>query len=313
MQRPTKNKILISYAVSSLIPILLLVYLIFAFKSLGPEGAEEGQLLFTPGFLLLFVALLSVVGIVINLRIVKGIQELVRKANEIYSNAGVEQEQGTDEILQLSSNLASIRDKMMQQVEQIARYEQDLEKYREQLDASNSELKKLAIKDDLTDLFNRRYFDSKLPEEVKRAERYKHSLTLMMVTIEDIKAVKDKIGHLVGDMVISEFADLLRDSLREIDIITRYADEQFCVILHEADSQGASTIAARIKKNIMKHVFLKDQDAAEDYSVSVAIGFSSQNEVGKDSLITFLKNLDTYPRFGWTPHQPFSVSLTKAE
>ncbi len=91
----------------------------------------------------------------------------------------------------------------------------------------------LATIDELTGLFNRRYFNRVLPQEIERARRYKHDLTLAMLDVDHFKVYNDTNGHQAGDRVLRKIARILQESFRDADIVVRYGGEEFVVIMPE--------------------------------------------------------------------------------
>ena len=117
-------------------------------------------------------------------------------------------------------------------------------------------LEQMAMKDGLTDLFNRRAFDQVLSQEIKAAERYRSPLCLLLGDVDHFKAVNDRFGHPVGDALLKELATLLTESLREVDIVARYGGEEFAIILPRTDVASGSVLANRIRERIERHVFI---------------------------------------------------------
>jgi diguanylate cyclase (GGDEF)-like protein len=91
----------------------------------------------------------------------------------------------------------------------------------------------LATIDEGTQLFNRRHFNRVLPQEVVRAQRYKHDLTLAMIDVDHFKQYNDSMGHQAGDRALLTIARVLGESFRQADIIVRYGGEEFAVIMPE--------------------------------------------------------------------------------
>ena len=117
----------------------------------------------------------------------------------------------------------------------------------EELKASNIYLEKLSITDGLTRLFNHRYFQKCLAEEFQRAQRYNTSLSMIMLDLDDFKLVNDTFGHQVGDQVLILLADLIRETVREVDTPARYGGEEFAIILPQTNVDSAIRVAERIK------------------------------------------------------------------
>ncbi|NQT96000.1 MAG: sensor domain-containing diguanylate cyclase [Candidatus Omnitrophica bacterium] len=108
----------------------------------------------------------------------------------------------------------------------------------------------LAITDGLTDVFVRRHFLARLNEELERAKYFNARLSFLMIDIDHFKMCNDKYGHLVGDIVLKKIANILKQNLREIDIIGRYGGEEFSVMLPETTKEGAIMVAERLRKAV---------------------------------------------------------------
>jgi two-component system cell cycle response regulator len=113
-----------------------------------------------------------------------------------------------------------------------------------------SELQKLSVLDGLTLLHNHRYFQERLREEFRLAQRYDDTLALILVDLDHFKQINDRFGHPVGDDVLRRVARALQQSVRETDIVARYGGEEFAVLLPRTHLTGAITVAERIWKEL---------------------------------------------------------------
>jgi diguanylate cyclase (GGDEF)-like protein len=120
----------------------------------------------------------------------------------------------------------------------------------ERLREVQKKLEEQSITDALTGLKNRRFFDERLPEEFRRAQRYGDYLSLIMVDLDHFKEVNDRHGHQAGDAVLREAASLIRASIRDPDICARYGGEEFAVILPKTHMSGALAVAERIWREL---------------------------------------------------------------
>jgi diguanylate cyclase (GGDEF)-like protein len=114
----------------------------------------------------------------------------------------------------------------------------------------NARLHEASITDGLTGLYHHNYFIKRLEEEIDRASRYQHSLTLAMLDIDHFKQVNDRHGHLAGDQVLEKFALVIKDNIRLSDIAGRYGGEEFGVILPYTSFEDGMIIGERFRKAV---------------------------------------------------------------
>lgn len=117
----------------------------------------------------------------------------------------------------------------------------------------------LSVTDDLTKLYNSRYLNDTLAREVKRARRYSTHVSVIFLDLDGFKKVNDRHGHLVGSRTLVEVGQVLRDAVREIDVVARYGGDEFTVVLPQTDPQGARVIAERIRQAIESQVFMQKE------------------------------------------------------
>jgi len=113
----------------------------------------------------------------------------------------------------------------------------------------------LAVIDDLTGVFNYRYFSDRLAEEKRRSERYDLPLSLIMVDIDWFKRTNDTYGHEVGNVVLRELVGVIEECIRDTDRLCRYGGEEFIVILPQTNSMDAKIIGERIREKVDIHTF----------------------------------------------------------
>jgi len=139
------------------------------------------------------------------------------------------------------------------------------------------EVKEMAIKDSLTGLYNRRYFEEHLTKELERARRYSSDLSFLILDIDHFKKVNDTYGHLNGDEILKSLAELMNATTRNIDIPVRYGGEEFVIILPETPPNGAMVIAERLRSRVENHPFKLIGEIAEEVpeiNISISIGLS---------------------------------------
>jgi diguanylate cyclase (GGDEF)-like protein len=111
----------------------------------------------------------------------------------------------------------------------------------------NEKLTTLSTTDHLTGLYNRRYFNDRLIEEVERVRRHGDNFSVFMIDLDNFKAYNDKHGHMAGDDMLKKAAHVIKNAVRSMDVVARYGGEEFTVILPYTDKSDAAVIADRIR------------------------------------------------------------------
>lgn len=152
------------------------------------------------------------------------------------------------------------------------RREQDLLLLTEELARANDALQKLATRDGLTGVSNRRYFDEMIAREWKASARRKMPVGLLMLDVDFFKLYNDQYGHLEGDRCLQAVANALRDTvLRPCDVVSRYGGEEFAVVLPETDEKGAEEVARLIHDAVQRQQIPHARSSVSAH-VTVSIG-----------------------------------------
>lgn len=154
-------------------------------------------------------------------------------------------------------------------VSNIIVYEYSTEHFK--VDRLNQRLSQFAIKDSLTNLFNRRYLMQQLEHQMERAKQENYSLALIILDIDFFKNINDNYGHLVGDEVLRNFSTLLLNEIRCDDIAGRYGGEEFFVILIKTNREAAFNLAERIRSKVYNTILA--ETVKEPITISGGIGF----------------------------------------
>jgi diguanylate cyclase (GGDEF)-like protein len=161
----------------------------------------------------------------------------------------------------------------------------------ERLREMQRKLEEQSVTDALTGLKNRRFFDERLREEFRRAQRYADHLSLIMLDLDHFKLVNDRYGHPAGDTVLHEAGALIRASIRDPDICARYGGEEFAVILPKTHMQGALAVAERIWRELgaKEYAIPAGADAGAPRSVrvtaSIGIAFYPSKDITSSELL----------------------------
>jgi len=129
----------------------------------------------------------------------------------------------------------------------------------------------MTITDGLTDVSNKKQLDTVLRKEIPRAARHERELSILMIDIDHFKDVNDTYGHLAGDSVLRDLANILQKRLRPDDELGRYGGEEFCAILPETALEGAVKIGEELRRLVEEHAFMVE---GEQIKVTISIGVS---------------------------------------
>ena len=139
-----------------------------------------------------------------------------------------------------------------------------------------------AAVDPVSGSFNRRYFQVRLEEELQRTRRDRLTLALLMIDIDDFKRVNDSFGHLAGDLVIKDVAEILRRSVRVFDVCARFGGEEFAVLMPASTVESAAKVAGRIRERIENYERPERALQALKITASVGLAVSTQEIVASE-------------------------------
>lgn len=159
-------------------------------------------------------------------------------------------------------------------------------------------LRAQSITDSLTGLFNVRYFNARIEEEVERSKRYNENIGIIFIDIDHFKSVNDLYGHECGNVILNNIGKLLRNGdsrencsvLRKSDVAVRYGGEEFIVICPSTNKEKAFVIAERIRKTIEK---TKIQYQKKNISITVSIGVSEFKSSSKQNIVDIIRKADS--------------------
>lgn len=155
--------------------------------------------------------------------------------------------------------------------QQVALRTGELRQINTQLVAQNAQLQALSVTDRLTGLYNRLRLDQVLEDELARFQRYGVAFALVLVDVDHFKAVNDTHGHAVGDQVLRQFADILRNNTRAVDLVGRWGGEEFLVICRETQFDGALALAEKLRQDVSGFTFSTVGQRTASFGVTSAI------------------------------------------
>ena len=143
----------------------------------------------------------------------------------------------------------------------------------------------LSITDDLTKLYNSRFLNGTLRREVERSKRYRTPVSLIFLDLDGFKGVNDQHGHLFGSRALVEVGAVIKGTVREIDVVSRFGGDEFTVILPQTGPEGAQIIADRIRQRIEETTYLESYGVEVRLTASIGIASFPDHGRTKDDLI----------------------------
>jgi diguanylate cyclase (GGDEF)-like protein len=160
----------------------------------------------------------------------------------------------------------------------------------ETLRESENRYRELSIVDDLTQLYNSRYFYHQLKMEIDRVDRYGQTLTLLLLDLDDFKRFNDAYGHIEGDQVLLRLGQVVKRCLRETDSAYRYGGEEFTILLPMTTSGEGVVTAERIRMEFKKETF--SPVSGQDVHMTVSIGLAQYRR--KEEIKAFVNRADQW-------------------
>jgi diguanylate cyclase (GGDEF)-like protein len=248
-----KQKIMIALALSSVIPLLILAYILYAHIVPLLDGEKYRLIILGLQVLIGFTGLLMVAGAYIIWDVASAV---VRTAEVVGDSKHFgELGQRSDEIGTLMQSFSRMLGTIETQAQEINSFAARLDAAYKELESTNSRLKEFSFKDDVTGLYNRRFFSIRLEEEISRYRRFNHPVSVVLLDLDGFKEVNDRMGHAAGDETLRDIAQILLKHSRGINVISRYGGDEFAVLLVETPKAGARLYADRIRQVVSTYPF----------------------------------------------------------
>jgi diguanylate cyclase (GGDEF)-like protein len=247
------TRVLIALTLCSVIPILLLAWTVFVVAS-PPVGADDTLMRGGLRFLVAFTVVGMMLGGYILWDIGRTLARLAQMmAGEPATGGGFERRR--DDVGTLVQSFNKILSTIDQQAAENNSFASRLDAAYKELESTNARLKETSFKDEVTGLYNRRFFSLRLEEELSRYRRFNHPVSVVLLDLDGFKAVNDDFGHAVGDDTLRDIAQILMKHSRGINVVSRYGGDEFAVLLVETSKAGARLYADRIREVVAKYPF----------------------------------------------------------
>jgi diguanylate cyclase (GGDEF)-like protein len=260
-----KSKVLVALVLSSVVPILVLTFvvLVLVLPTLGPgETLKFGVL----QMLIVF----TVIGMLAGAWVIWDLGRTLARMGSLMASesalSGFERRQ--DEVGTIMTYFNKMLVTIEQQAAEINTFAARLDAAYKDLESTNARLKETSFKDEVTGLYNRRFFSLRLEEELSRYRRFNHPVSVVLLDLDGFKAVNDEFGHTVGDDTLRDVAQILMKHSRGINVVSRYGGDEFAVLLVETSKAGARLYADRIREVVAKYPFSHGKIVTASFGVA---------------------------------------------
>ncbi len=260
-----KNKVLVALALSSVVPLLVLAYVAENYV-LPHLSAGDTMRYYGLQLLLFFTAL----GIVTGSYVIWDIGRTVARMAQMLGDERriAELERRNDEVGTLMQSFGKMLETIEQQAAEINSFAGRLDAAYKELESTNTRLKETSFKDEVTGLYNRRFFSIRLEEEMQRHRRFNHPVSVVLMDLDGFKAVNDELGHAVGDETLRDIAQILVKHSRGINVVARYGGDEFVVLLVETSRAGARLYADRIRQVVSTYPFAHGKPITASFGIA---------------------------------------------
>jgi diguanylate cyclase (GGDEF)-like protein len=263
--RLLRRKVLLALTLSVLIPLLVLAYVVHTYVQPGLDPAQV-----TRFYGLQALILFTVLGMIGGAYIIWDLGRAFARMAELLSSEPRLAELGTrsDEVGTLMKSFSNMLGTVEQQAIDINTFAMRLDAAYRELEATNAKLKETSFKDEVTGLYNRRFFSLRLEEEISRFRRFNHPVSVVVLDLDGFKSVNDEFGHAVGDETLRDVAQILMKHSRGINVVSRYGGDEFAVLLVETSKTGARLYADRIRQVVATFPFSHGKTVTASFGVS---------------------------------------------
>jgi diguanylate cyclase (GGDEF)-like protein len=241
-----KQKIQLAIALSGILPLLVLAYVVHGYVLPGLLDADPTRMFALQG-LITCTMLGMIAGAYMIWDLGRSVATMAdTMASQKFQSIGDRR----DEVGTLMTSFGQMLNTVEQQAAEINAFTSKLDAAYKELESTNFRLKEYSFKDEVTGLYNRRFFTMRLDEELARYRRFNHPASVVLLDLDGFKAVNDDLGHAVGDETLRDIAQILMKHSRGINVVSRYGGDEFAILLVETSKAGARLYADRIRQVI---------------------------------------------------------------
>lgn len=183
----------------------------------------------------------------------------------------------------VGGHIYNLQHRIREQRESLRDNHQRLKESHIQLHEAMAQLAEIAVRDELTGLFNRRHFLERLDEALARSERGNLPLHVALIDLDHFKLVNDQHGHQVGDLVLRKFSDVAKRELRRSDVVARYGGEEFIILFTEGGTADIKIVLERLR---IEFTLACSRDISADLSTTLSIGLAAWAPSDRPETIT---------------------------
>jgi diguanylate cyclase (GGDEF)-like protein len=263
-----RRTIMLALWLTSFIPLMVVGYGLYAY--LLPLLDHTRQLRDLPWLqaLLAFTGLLMAVGGVLIWDLTRALPRREPAAPEPAPERPHAASGSLDDADGLLHSFSRMLAPIEQQAAALDRYATRLDNAYQELESTNARLKEFSFKDEVTGLYNRRFFSIRLEEEFSRYRRFNHPVSVILLDLDAFKSVNDELGHAAGDETLRGMAEILLRHSRGINVICRYGGDEFAVLLVETSKAGARLYADRIRYVLSSYQFAHRRRVTASFGIA---------------------------------------------
>lgn len=263
--RRLKQRVRVALCLSSILPLLVLTYVVQRYVLRGGDSLNDVHLFGLQG-LVFFTVLAMLVGAWLLWNLGRAVSRMADILPDQPGGGGLGNR--ADEVGALMKSFTNMLATVEQQAVEINAFATRLDAAYKELEATNARLRETSFRDEVTGLYNRRFFSLRLEEEMSRFRRFNHPVSMVMLDIDNFKNVNDEFGHAAGDETLRELGQILMKHSRGINVVSRFGGDEFAVLLVETSKAGACLYATRIRQVVAGFPFPHGKPVTASFGVA---------------------------------------------